>query len=57
MEERVEVGTATTPVGAVRVRIEIDESRERVAAADVREEYQPSARAGRSAGRWDRSRK
>jgi len=44
MEERVEVGTATSPAGTVRVRIEIDEGRERVALADVREEYQPSVR-------------
>jgi len=29
MEERVEVGTVTTPAGTVRVRIEIDEGRER----------------------------
>jgi len=45
MEERVEVGTVTTPAGTVRVRIEIDEGRERVALADAREEYQPSVRA------------
>jgi len=45
MEERVEVGTAATPAGSVRVRIEIEEGRERVALADVREEYQPSVRA------------
>ena len=45
MEERVEVATAVTPVGAVRVRIETDEGVERVAVADVREEYQPSVRA------------
>ena len=45
MEERVEVGTTATPAGAVRVRIEVDEGRERVVLADVREEYQPSVRA------------
>ena len=45
MEERVEVGTTTSRVGAVRVRIEIDQGHERVAVADVREEYQPSVRA------------
>ena len=45
MEERVEVATAVTPVGAVRVRIETDEGVERVAVADVREEYQRSVRA------------
>ena len=45
MEERVELGTATTAAGAVRIRIEIDEGRERVALADVREEVQPSVRA------------
>ena len=51
MEERVEIGTATTPAGTVRVRIEIDEDRERVTVDDVREEYQPSVRAiGRPAG-------
>ena len=44
-EERVEVGTVTTAAGAVRVRIEVDQSRERVAVDDVREEYQPSVRA------------
>ena len=45
MEERVELGSAATPAGAVRVRVEIDEARERVALADVREEVQPSVRA------------
>jgi stress response protein YsnF len=45
MEERVEVGTTTAPAGVVRVRIEIEDGRERVAVADVREEYQPSVRA------------
>ena len=44
MEERVEVATAVTPVGAVRVRVETAEGVERVAVADVREEYQPSVR-------------
>jgi stress response protein YsnF len=44
MEERVEVAAAATPVGAVRVRVETAEGVERVAVADVREEYQPSVR-------------
>jgi len=44
MEERVEVGTAVSPVGAVRVRVETAEGVERVAVTDVREEYQPSVR-------------
>ena len=42
IEEHVEVRTAVTPVGAVRVRVEIDETHQRVAVDDVREEYQPS---------------
>ena len=45
MEERVEVAAAATPVGAVRVRVETAEGVERVAVADVREEYQRSVRA------------
>ena len=44
-EERVEIGTATTPAGKVRVRIEIDEHRQRITVDDVREEYQPTVRA------------
>jgi stress response protein YsnF len=45
VEERVEVGSEITPAGTVRVRIEVEQGRERVDLADVREEYQPSVHA------------
>jgi len=45
VEERVEVGSESTPAGTVRVRIEVEEGRERVDLAEMREEYQPSVHA------------
>jgi len=45
VEERVEVGSEITPAGTGRVRIEVEQGRERVDLADVREEYQPSVHA------------
>ena len=45
VEERVEVGSESTPAGSVRVRIEVVAGRERVELAGVREEYRASVHA------------